>query len=80
MADKYKIVCNCGCEGSAKFYEKDSPYSAWGIWDFKNIDCKSDRVQKAGYMTILEAINDAEPICSGCGMKLNEQHFIQINK
>ncbi|MGF1760020.1 hypothetical protein L4D76_19200 [Photobacterium sagamiensis] len=78
MRIQYRVVCVCGNEGSARFYDDDSPYSAYGVWDFYDLNCITNRASKPVDMSLEEAIIESKPCCKICNKEMAPENFQQI--
>jgi len=77
MASHYSVACSCGYnKAKAKYYEKDSPYSSHAIWSFTNLDCDKKQVEEAGYMSIEDALKEAQPRCPDCGADIKKENLL----
>lgn len=77
MAEHYKVICTCSYMGSAKYREKDSPFSSYGIWEFQGFNCAKTPVERPVSMTMIDAIDEAKPFCPKCHQEINISMFIE---
>lgn len=68
--ETYLVTCSCGKEAKATYREKDSAWSSYGIWHFYDLDCNSNAVEEPGQMGLGNALKEAQPKCSDCGIPI----------
>jgi len=75
--ETYHIQCKCGYTAKATYREKDNMYSSRAIWSFNGFSCKKDTVERGGYMSLDQALSEANPVCPECGIDVAESMFIK---
>ena len=70
MISWFTYECDCGYSSNICNIEKDSPFSSVEIWVFNGFFCKSNEVEKRGFLTFEDAALIAEAECPECRSKL----------